>query len=75
MFNSKAFCVITLITVLALGGAVGLQVLEMQDYKLTDKLYNKYIAGLIGGGESETKADTTEKKEDKKTEKKKDAKK
>lgn len=75
MFNSKAFCVITVLTVLALGGAVGLQVLEMQDYQLTDKLYNKYLADMFGGGDSAAKADTPEQKKDIKTEKKKDAKK
>ena len=75
MFNSKAFCVITLLTVIALGGAVGLQVMEMQQYNLVDKLYNKYIAGMIGGSESETNADTAEKKKDEKTENKKNVKK
>jgi ribosomal protein L12E/L44/L45/RPP1/RPP2 len=87
MFNSKAFCVITFLTVIALGGAVGLQVMEMQEYNLLDKLYNKYIGSMAAKANSETKAeaetkadaetktDSAEKKKDEKSEKKKDTKK
>jgi hypothetical protein len=45
MFNSKSFCIIITLTAVILGGAVFLQVKEMQEYKLLTKLYNQYFGG------------------------------
>jgi hypothetical protein len=43
VFASKFFTLMILLTLLALGGAVGLQVMEMQQYNLIDTLYKRYI--------------------------------
>ena len=45
MFNSKAFTVITVLTVLALGAAVTFQALEMQDYNLWNTLQQRCFPG------------------------------
>ena len=43
MFNSKAFFVIIVLTALALGAAVYLQVQEMVEYDLLTKLKKQYL--------------------------------
>ena len=45
MFNSMAFTVITVLTVLALGAAVTFQALEMQDYNLWNTLQQRFFPG------------------------------
>ncbi len=44
MFNSKFFSVIVILTVIILGVTVYLQMREMGEYKLLNKLKNKYFA-------------------------------
>lgn len=43
MFNSKFFTVMIVLTFLALGGAVALQVLEMNEYNLFETLQERYF--------------------------------
>ena len=43
MFNSKFFTVIIVLTFLALGAAVALQVLEMTDYTLFEILQERFF--------------------------------
>ncbi|MFA7230355.1 MAG: hypothetical protein WC071_03710 [Victivallaceae bacterium] len=45
MFSSKLFTVVVALTVLALLGAIGLQVMEMQQYNLFNSVYQRYFAG------------------------------
>lgn len=52
MFNSRAFCIIVLLTAVVLGAAVYLQVAELQEYKLLTKLYNKYFVSASAGNEA-----------------------
>jgi len=50
MFNSKAFCVIVVLSTLVLGAAVYFQVQEMMEYKLLTKLDKQYLSGTFSGG-------------------------
>ena len=43
MFNSKLFTVMIVLTFLVLGGAVALQVLEMNEYNLFETLQERYF--------------------------------
>ncbi|MBR2372750.1 MAG: hypothetical protein IKA87_00805 [Lentisphaeria bacterium] len=43
MLNSKFFVLIALLTTLALGGAVALQAMEMQEYNLFNILQQRYF--------------------------------
>jgi hypothetical protein len=43
MFNSKFFTVMIVLTFLVLGGAVALQVLEMNEYNLFETLQERYF--------------------------------
>ena len=49
MFNSKAFFVIVVLTTIALGAAVYLQVQEMIEYDLLAKLDKQYLSGTFTG--------------------------
>jgi hypothetical protein len=50
MFNSKAFCVILLLTTLGLGASLYFQVQEMMEYDLLTKLDKQYLSGTFSGG-------------------------
>lgn len=69
MFNSKVFCVIIVLTTIALGAAVYLQVQEMMEYNLLVKLDKQYLSGTFTGDgdtstDDEPAADADGKKED-----------
>ena len=49
MFNSKVFCIIVVLTAIALGAAVYLQVQEMMEYNLLAKLDKQYLSGTFTG--------------------------
>ena len=71
MFNSKVFCIIVVLTAIALGAAVYLQVQEMMEYNLLAKLDKQYLSGTFTGSADDAdskKDDTTDtsKKDDKK---------
>lgn len=43
MLNSKFFAVMAVLTFIALGGAVALQAMEMQEYNLFNTLQQRYF--------------------------------
>jgi len=56
VFNSKTFCVIIVLTVLALGAAVFLQVHEMLQYDLVNSLQERYFPSSPKGDTEKDKA-------------------
>ena len=73
MFNSKVFCIVIVLTAIALGAAVYLQVQEMMEYDLLAKLDKQYLSGTFTtepvAVDTESKKDDTAdtaKKDDKK---------
>ena len=71
MFNSKVFCIVIVLTAIALGAAVYLQVQEMMGYDLLTKLDKQYLSGTFSGtgdttepAATEPAADTESKKDD-----------
>ncbi|MBU8901685.1 MAG: hypothetical protein KOO69_03000 [Victivallales bacterium] len=66
MFNSKAFCIVIVLTTIALVVAIYLQVQEMMEYDLLSKLDKQYLSGTFSGDgdAAEPVADAESKKDD-----------
>ncbi len=67
MFNSKVFCIVIVLTAIALGAAIYLQVQEMMEYDLLTKIDKQYLSGTFSGAGDAAEpaaADTESKKDD-----------
>ena len=64
MFNSKAFCIIIVLTTAALGTTIYFQTMEMMEYKLLAKLDKQYLSGTFTGGKPAEKDSTAAKEDD-----------
>ncbi len=64
MFNNKIFCIIIVLTAIALGATLYFQVEEMNKYDLLDKLKTEYLSGILGDDSAAPAESTDEAKED-----------
>jgi hypothetical protein len=64
MFNSKAFCVIVVLSTLVLGASLYFQTQEMMEYGLLTKLDKQYLSGTFTGGGGAAEPEPAKEEED-----------